>query len=286
MQINTSIRRRVYLTQKRIQHLLMRNIIPLNKNERLALMEGPKIFANSLPKSGTHLLRHILSMMPGIIDKWTYHFDQSIFKYEKQLSHGKNGQIISAHCYWDSKLSDFLEKTGYKKFLMVRDLRDVCVSNAHYCTKDKRHRLHDYFNSLNNWDERLSAAIIGIAADKLVDGIRSKSIAEHIEGYVPWVHDKSCLVIKFEDLVGAKGGGDIQDQINTIRAISMHIGLNLPEDSLRDIASKSFTRKTKTFRKGQIGGWRGEFSDENIELFKSVAGQQLIELGYVKNNDW
>ena len=51
-----------YVTQKHIQHFIMRHIIPLNNREKLALVSGPKIFANSLPKSGTHLLRHILSM--------------------------------------------------------------------------------------------------------------------------------------------------------------------------------------------------------------------------------
>lgn len=283
---SVSLKHRAYLAQKRVQHLIMRHIIPLNGNERRAMIEGPRIFANSIPKSGTHLLRHILSMMPGIIDRWTYHYAEEICDYKKQLSRGKHGQIISAHMYWNNALSEFLDQAGYKKFLMVRDLRDVCVSSAHYCAKDKRHRLYDYFNSLGSWPEQLSAAIQGIDANKLADGVRSKSIAEHIDGYVPWVHDKRCLVIKFEDLVGAKGGGDLENQMNTIRRISTHIGLNLGDDKIREIAVNSFTNKTKTFRKGQIGGWRDEFSGENIELFKQVAGNQLIELGYEKDNNW
>lgn len=281
-----SLKHQAYLAQKKIQHLLMRHIIPLNQRERNAIENGPKIFANSLPKSGTHLLRHILSMTPDVIDRWTYHYDSTICDYQKQLSKGRNGQIISAHMYWTKPLSSFLEHAGYKKFLMVRDIRDVCVSSAHYCAKDKRHRLHNYFNSLHGWHEQLSAVIKGIDARDLHDGVSSKSIAEHVTGYIPWSRDKNCLVVKFEDLVGEKGGGNSNDQENTIHRICSHIGLTLLDDEIRDIAMNSFTSKTKTFRKGQIGGWRDEFSGENIDLFKRVAGDQLIALGYEKDYDW
>ena len=287
MSINSMrLKHSAYITQKHLQHFIMRHIVPLNNRERLALSNGSKVFANSLPKSGTHLLRHILSMSPSIIDRWTYHYAENICDYNKQLSKGKKGQIISAHMYWNDQLSEFLVKNGFKTILMVRDLRDVCVSSAHYCTKDKRHRLYEYFNSLDTWDERLEAVIKGIDAEKLADKIRSKPIAEHVNGFVPWVHDKSCLVIKFEDLVGAKGGGDKRTQILVIQQIFQHIGIDLTDDKVIEVAENSFTKKTKTFRKGQIGGWRGEFSDENINLFKQVAGKQLIELGYENDTDW
>jgi len=281
-----SLRHRVYISQKRVQHLIMRNIIPLNKYERCVIKTGPKIFANSIPKSGTHLLRHILAMMPDINDKWTYHYDQNVCDYNKQLSASKNGQLISAHMYWSKELSGFLDHANFKVFLMVRDPRDVCVSSAHYCTKDKRHRLNRYFNSLGFWSERLSAAIEGIEAERLGDDVRSKSIAEHVNGYMPWIHEENCLVVKFEELVGAKGGGNIETQIQTIQKISNHIGFDLSESKLAEIADKSFTNKTKTFRSGQIGGWRQEFDENNISLFKKIAGSQLIELGYEHNNDW
>lgn len=283
---DVNLKHQAYLVQKRVQHFIMRHIIPLNGSERRAIRDGPKIFANSIPKSGTHLLRHILSMMPSIVDRWTYHYVEEICDYKKQLIKGRNGQIISAHMYWNHALSDFLEQVGYKKILMVRDLRDICVSSAHYCAKDKRHRLYKYFKGLDNWPEQLSATIKGIDASKLADGVRSKSIAEHVEGYMPWLNDRSCLVIKFEDLVGAKGGGDAANQIKAIRRIAAHIGLALRDDKINEIAVNSFTNKTKTFRKGQIGGWRVEFTDENIELFKRVAGEQLTRLGYETNNSW
>lgn len=264
----------------------MRHIIPLNKRERLAVVEGPKIFANSLPKAGTHLLRHILSMSPSVIDKWTYHYLEIICDYKKQLSKGKNGQIISAHIHWSNELSEFLINNEFKTILVVRDLREVCVSSAHYCTTDKRHRLYKYFNSLKTWNDKLEAAIQGVNAAEINDGVRAQTIAEHAEGFIPWLTDDSCLVVKFEDIVGAKGGGDKETQLSTIKKIFDHIGVELTDDKINEISENSFSNKTKTFRKGQIGNWRSEFSDKNIKLFKEVAGDLLVKLGYEKDNNW
>ncbi|MCQ6288444.1 sulfotransferase domain-containing protein [Bacillus cereus] len=40
-----------------------------------------------------------------------------------------------------------------------------------------------------------------------------------------------------------------------------------------------------TFRKGKIGGWRDEFTDEMKEAFKA-AGNLLISLEYEENLNW
>ena len=40
------------------------------------------------------------------------------------------------------------------------------------------------------------------------------------------------------------------------------------------------------FRSGKIGGWKNEFTENNISKFKKLAGNSLVKLGYEKNNDW
>ena len=45
-------------------------------------------------------------------------------------------------------------------------------------------------------------------------------------------------------------------------------------------------RKSHTFRSGKTGGWREYFKDEHKQLFKDVAGNLLVELGYEDSNDW
>jgi hypothetical protein len=43
---------------------------------------------------------------------------------------------------------------------------------------------------------------------------------------------------------------------------------------------------SKTFRKGQIGSWREEFSAEHERAVREIAGPLLVELGYEANPQW
>ena len=45
-------------------------------------------------------------------------------------------------------------------------------------------------------------------------------------------------------------------------------------------------KKSHTFRSGKTGGWKQHFSDEHKKLFKDVAGDLLVRLGYERSNDW
>jgi hypothetical protein len=43
---------------------------------------------------------------------------------------------------------------------------------------------------------------------------------------------------------------------------------------------------SNTFRKGQIGGWREEFSEEHARSAREIAGPLLVELGYEADPEW
>jgi hypothetical protein len=45
-------------------------------------------------------------------------------------------------------------------------------------------------------------------------------------------------------------------------------------------------KKSQTFRSGKTGGWNEYFTDEHKSLFKAVARDLVVKLGYEKNNDW
>ncbi len=45
-------------------------------------------------------------------------------------------------------------------------------------------------------------------------------------------------------------------------------------------------KKSHTFRSGKTGGWKGYFTEEHKKLFKDVAGDLLVRLGYEKDNEW
>ena len=41
-----------------------------------------------------------------------------------------------------------------------------------------------------------------------------------------------------------------------------------------------------TFRTGQIGSWKYYFNKKHKKVFKKIAGQLLIDLGYEKDFEW
>ena len=50
--------------------------------------------------------------------------------------------------------------------------------------------------------------------------------------------------------------------------------------------SEYYPALSSNFRSGKIGGWKEEFSKENISKAKKLLGNVLIELGYEDNLDW
>ena len=44
--------------------------------------------------------------------------------------------------------------------------------------------------------------------------------------------------------------------------------------------------KSPTFRSGKTGEWKKYFKDEHRQVFKQVAGDLLVRLGYESNYDW
>lgn len=261
--------------------------IPLTMRELTAARQGPRVLANSIPKAGTNLLIRALKFMPQMAPRWSQHVDNNTPRLNARIAGIRRGQWLSAHVYWNPELAEIVRAQGIRALLIVRDLRDVAWSNVHFLTNvDPKHRLHNYFKALPSDDERLMASIVGIAGDRLPDGVPSKSIGEHANSYLPWIKDPSCLLVRFEDLVGAAGGGSTERQHETIRAISRHLGIALSEPQVAGIAAKLYSQNVWTFRKGTIGDWANHFSEAHKRAFKEVAGEALIKFGYAENNDW
>jgi len=54
-----------------------------------------------------------------------------------------------------------------------------------------------------------------------------------------------------------------------------------------DILERSIDpKRSPTFRGGRVGDWRNHFTDEHKTLFKSLAGDTLIRLGYETSHNW
>jgi len=279
------MKRRYY--RKKIQYFLMRHVIPVSHRDLKAFHTGPKVFANSIPKAGTNLLKRTLNLLPCVVPWWTYHIDETIPGILDQLHTVKNGQVVTAHLPWSKSLVEILISKGFGILFIIRDLRDKAVSDVHYMVhKSTDHQLHRYFSSLNSDEERLMAYIRGVPEHCYPGGIRPKLWEDHTKSMLPWLDEPNCMTIRFEDLIGSSGGGSDKKQIETVDSIVKHIGIELSQEEIQQIAAKSFFAGSRTFRKGQIGDWRNHFTEEHKQIFKEVYGDTLIKLGYEKDYDW
>ena len=102
-----------------------------------------------------------------------------------------------------------------------------------------------------------------------------------IESMLKWQQDPNNLLIKFEDIVGPSGGGDISLQKKAINKILTFIDAKNLSNNFEEIAKDSFG-KSSTFRKGQIYGWKEKLSKEENELFSRAYSTLLDQMGYQK----
>lgn len=261
----------------------------------MILGSGPRVLANSIPKAGTHLLTSMLWKLPGMMHSGRHHaFPEFTFPgstqpdwrlVERALSSVNRGQFATAHFPARPELSSVLQRLGYRTVFILRDPRDVVVSNAFYITGSKRHHRHERFNQeLADTGERIMACITGLPSDET--GPALDSIGDRLRRYLPWTDDPTTYTCRFERLIGPSGGGTIEQQRQEIEAIARHIGRQLSPDQVDHVARSLWSPRSSTFRRGEIGDWRNHFTDGHKVAFRRYAGKELIALGYESDDEW
>lgn len=113
-----------------------------------------------------------------------------------------------------------------------------------------------------------------------------KNIEECYSAYLQWHNTyPDTYLTYFEKLVGDQGGSDSAMQKEEIQRIANFLEISLDNDQIAGIANKLFGG-TPTFKQGKINSWKKYFTLEVKTLFKKVAGQLLIDLGYEKDLNW
>jgi len=114
-------------------------------------------------------------------------------------------------------------------------------------------------------------------------GIEFPNIAERFAPYLGWLDQKEVLTIHFEDL--------IHHREQTLTSIMDHLLSRVTLPATRQLILNSLEtsinpKKSPTFRSGKTGEWKKHFTDEHKKIFKEVAGDLLVKLGYEKDNNW
>ncbi|MGH8931333.1 MAG: sulfotransferase domain-containing protein [Egibacteraceae bacterium] len=267
---------------------------------------GPPVFVNSLPKAGTNLLLKLMRLLPSIHHVRLYLNREEVGLYwpragEPRLRIGVDtpedvslrrvarrvrrlppGTWFSGHVPYSPGFLQLLTDSGIRMLLIVRDPRDVVLSNAEYLASPP-HRFSTSFSKLSR-EERVLASIQGLPAAGRRPALLD--IRERVTSLMPWLRANPLVyVTRFEHLVGPAGGGCPETQVSEIMRIAEHLRISLDSEGACDIGQKLFGG-THTFRKGQIGGWREEFTEAHATAVKALLGDLLIELGYEESLDW
>lgn len=282
MTLKTSVRALLYRTEKLAQRLRFSS----------QPADLPTLLGISFPKSGTHLLDQILLGFSHVAP-YSRRLHSFYAEYEGEsgakrapdqalawLDVLRPGDVASAHLFARTEAVARVCSPKFIPFFIFRDPRDVVVSHVFYVTEmEARHVHHAYYASLPDFDARLTVSILGRPdAD-----IEFLNIAERFAPYMDWLNQPEVLTIHFEDL--------ILDRAATLTRILEHVLARVPLQTPRHLILDALEAainpsRSPTFRSGKTGEWKKHFTDEHKSIFKDVAGDLLVKLGYEKNNDW
>ncbi|MEM6262746.1 MAG: sulfotransferase domain-containing protein [Bacteroidota bacterium] len=257
---------------------------------------NPLVICNSFPKSGTHLLGQILDNMPNAK---TWHDIVSVQALSGVMNTGNHiqwkiasapvGAVVRTHLMCYDEIKEILKKRNHKRFFIYRDLRDVAISHANWVVKEPRIFLHGIYNDLPTFDERLMYSIKGTPlGTPFTSNLSNPDIGLDFRRYLGWISDPDTLAVKFEELVGARGGSTDELRFETIRKIVNHLEIEMSDSEIKSRFSNESLNPstTRTFNKGKMRQWEEKFTPEHKQAFKAVAGDLLIELGYEKDLNW
>lgn len=254
-------------------------------------VEFPPILCNSFPKSGTHLLLHVLSALPNVknfgtvVNSVNSFFDATPYSKEEiyhELGHLAPGEIAIGHLFYDPSYIPLLHSKNVVHYFIYRDLRDVVISEAYdIAFTHSWHKLHKYFKLLRDMDERVAFSIHG-TTDSF--SYSYPNIYQRFQLYKEWITDKNVFLVRFEDLLGEQQTKTVTQIVDfylsrTSRKLDR---IKIVENALEAIQSN----QAHLFMQNKTSIWQQKLSSYQRQHFAEIAGNLLIELGYETNQNW
>ena len=229
-------------------------------------------FLVSYPRSGSNLLRFLVANLISIhkTSKYLLTFEEAR-KFMSNLSE-ENLKIIenASRPRFIKTHHPFATNQFPKVIYIYRDGRDVYYSYYNYKKKYNvipsnmlfSDFLHEILKSTEKW-------------------------SDHILSWTNKYPKEKILLIKYEDLINNK--------FEVLKKVSEFISIPTNNQVINQlIATSDYSTMAKTgnnkedvvLNKGTSGGWRTEFSKQDIEIFKMHENKALIKLGYENSYNW
>lgn len=252
-------------------------------------------FLAGLALGGTTWMKNLLGRIPGVYTRpapmpWDVAYRQNICDSAFMFTPKKYGNtLFKTHLNPTQENIECLKRNGVNKVLITyRDLRDVTLSHYHRLIQfPKPKHAFDYKDYQSMEKEEAINELIKDTAQHMVPWVRGwlKEVSQNPQMY---------HITRFEDLKA--------DTVGEFKKVLAFYEIDLSSDKILEIVNEAKGRGniqkninsshvlpwaiSSNFRKGKVGGWREEFTDENIIVCREYLGEALIEFGYEQNFDW
>ena len=252
------------------------------------------IFIAGMPMSATTKVKNMCGMIPGYFTRYSpmpykiavkQDISNSAFRYTPKWSY----TLFKTHLNPSDENLEIIKRNGVKKVVVTyRDLRDVALSRYHRLIKFPKKKGDPYFSEYHLMKK----------SDAINDSLNA--VSEHMVGWINGWKKKAnkdkdfVLLIKFAYLI--KNPKD--ELIKILDFYEIKLNEKLISHICRDTEGKKDMVSnmnesellpwalSSNFRSGKIGGWRNEFTEENVINAKRLLGKSLIELKYEDSLNW
>ena len=257
-------------------------LTPRKLGARLGGGPAPKALIVSVPKSGTHLIERALCLHPRLYRPLIRTVNEtnieSLGGWPRLASRLRPGGVLVSHLHFDAQRAAIARFHGLRTILMIRDPRDVVVSNAHFIPTRPDHYLYDALSAEPDLHSRIRLLIVGDAARGV------PSIGQHLAAFDGW-RAGGALVVRFESLIGERGGSSGAAQAERLHDLARHLGFGEDRPAwVQTVRARLFSEESPTFRRGQAGQWRESFTTDLWRLFDEVCGYWLERYEYSRHH--
>jgi len=250
---------------------------------------GPRVVANSMPKSGTHLVTELLDQLGGM--RFSGHAamfietdrhrntEEGLALLERRMRRLRPSHYMGSHLICDPRVEAIISDADVQLVTILRDPRAIVVSAKNYLYNATWMPHRDW---LIDWlgDERSVMELVIRGHGEPGDEVYVPDIGTHFHAYAQWKDSPAGLTVRFEDLVGPQGGGSAEVQNRVVGEVLDHLGLRQADEPVESVASRIFSGRSITFHGGQSDAWKAELPEDLQAELLDRCGDDMRALGY------
>jgi hypothetical protein len=245
------------------------------------------VFIAGLPKAGTTWMENLIDAIPGYKRLAPYDPARQLEKHVLdpvllEKIPVKGNFFLKTHVEARRESVSALIQHNIPTLIMIRDLRDQCVSRFFHVQNQPSHRHHVLYTT----------ELHEIAFRHCID-ITITEYAQWIRGWLEVMDKENRLfkLIRYEDMR--------KDVVVVFQNVLIHFDVQIEKKDAQKIVEqvtnksrqtrdlkKGIKKGNNTFRSGKVGEWRDHFNRDDVAYFKKHANDVLLKCGYETNENW